>query len=172
MALPRQAGSTATAFKAIVYCPGYRFALISESGLGDGPPKVVAVQLDALGSVPLVGRVSGIPSPERLSIDVMYFAVWGHPFFGQTDGFVASFRVTSTPLKPDGSFATKVPDFAHDPVVAGYVGKEQGHLQLAAHDPRGSITYFLQPREGATRQFELPIANVYPGEMEFLAVAR
>lgn len=53
------AGQAANTLRAIVYCPGRRFVLISETPFGDGPVKTLPVNLEALGSVPIEGRVRG-----------------------------------------------------------------------------------------------------------------
>ena len=168
-----QAGRPADQLKAIIYCPGYRTVLLTESGFGNGPPRVVPIQLEPLGWIRLAGRVTdAVADSQPLAIEVTYLAVWSHPFFGIADGAVAPFVVASTELKPDGSFETMVPDFAHDPVVAGYAGNDKGFLQLVARDPQtGNIAYFLQASE-STSQMGLAIANAYPGELRFTRVVR
>ena len=168
-----QAGRPADKLKAIIYCPGYRTVLLTESGFDNGPPRVVPIQLEPLGWIRLAGRVTdAVADPQPLAIEVTYLAVWSHAFFGIADGAVASFVVASTALKPDGSFETMVPDFAHDPAVAGYAGDQRGFLQLLARDPQtGNIAYFLQASD-STSQVGLAIANAYPGELRFTRVVR
>ena len=168
-----QAGRPADKLRAIIYCPGYRAVLLTESGFDNGPPRVVPIQFEPLGWIRLAGRVTdAVAEAQPLVIEVTYLAVWGHPFFGIADGAVASFVVASTELKPDGSFETMVPDLARDPVVASYAGNEKGFLQLLARDPQtGNIAYFLQASD-STPQIGLPIANAYPGELQFLRVGR
>jgi len=168
-----QAGRPADKLRAIIYCPGYRTVLLTESGFDNGPPRVVPIELEPLGWIRLAGRVTdAVADPQPLAIEVTYLAVWSHPFFGIADGAVASFVVASTELKPDGSFETMVPDLAHDPAVAGYAGNEKGYLQLLARDPQtGNIAYFLQASD-STSQVGLAIANAYPGELRFTRVVR
>jgi hypothetical protein len=163
-----QAGQAARTLKAIVYCPGRRIALVSESGFGDGPPKILQVRLEPLGIVPVVGRVIGAGYPRPLRVEVMYVASWSHGFFGIVDGAVASFRVASTELKPDGSFAVTVPDLASDPVVASYRAADRGSLAFVAREPEtGNIAFFLHRKKGPSSRVDVPIARAYPGELEF-----
>ena len=168
-----QAGRPADKLRAIIYCPGYRTVLLTESRFDNGPPRVVPIELEPLGWIRLAGRVTdAVAAPQPLAIEVTYLAVWSHPFFGIADGAVASYVVASTELKPDGSFETMVPDLAHDPAVARYAGNERGFLQLLARDPQtGNIAYFLKARESPS-QIGLPIATVYPGELQFMRLAQ
>jgi len=162
-----QGGQPARTLKAIIYCPGRRFVLISESGFGNDQAKPVPVRFETLGSVPLAGRVTGA-ALSRLQVEVTYLATWGHSFFGIYDGAVASFRVGSAELKPDGSFSLLVPDFASDSVVARYSPSERGWFQLVAREPTtGNIAFFLRSNDKASALMGVPIATAYPGVLQF-----
>jgi hypothetical protein len=161
------AGQTARTLKAIVYCPGRRIVLISESGFGNGSAKTLPVNFETLGSVPLAGRVL-VADSRPLQVEVTYLAPWGHSFFGISDGAITSFRVASTQLRPDGSFSVLVPDLVSDPVVAGYGPDLRGWFQLVAREPEtGNIAFFLRSGDEASRPMGVPIAREYPGELQF-----
>jgi hypothetical protein len=172
-----QGGQPATTLKAIVYCPGRRFVLISESGFGNGPAKTVPIRLQALGSVLLAGRVQETRLPNlKLRVEVTYLAMWPHSFFGYWDGATPRFRVGSTELRADGSFSLHVPDFASDPVVTGHDAWQQGWLEFIAREPTtGNIAFYLRSVSSQLAGDGIDwirIAKAYPRELQFEVVRR
>ena len=161
-------GQAAKTLKAIVYCPGQRFLLISESGFGDGAPKILPLRFEPLGSVPLTGTVIGWKHPKPVRIEVTYLAFWSHSYFGIVDGAVASFRVASAELSSEGRFAATIPDFGQDPVVTAVAEGERGLLQFVAREPEsGNILFFLRQKDGQSSAGYVPIAEAYPSELQF-----
>lgn len=158
-----RAGQPAKTLKVIVYCPGQRFVLISESGFEKVPARTLPVNFTKLGTVPLAGRVLGAPSA-NLEVVVNYVASWSHTFFGIADGAVASFRVASTKLKPDGSFSVLVPDLTSDPVVAGHDADDRGWLEVVTRDPKSGKVFYSVRSKGSI--FGIPLASTYPAELE------
>jgi hypothetical protein len=131
----------ATTFRAIVYCPGYEFALL-------GTMDDATIALRPLPSLPLRGHVISLAHPEAYTIEAVYYTPWSHDFFGMLDGMVASFVVASAPLAADGSFALALPDLQRDPAAKG-----RGAFTLLI---RNTKTWNIAGRK------ELPIAAEYP----------
>jgi hypothetical protein len=149
--------------KAIIYCPGYRIVLLTESLLHGRHREVVSVYLEPLRKVPLSGRLIWVPHGPDLTIEAVYLAKWGHQFFGIIDGPVASFTVATSKVAVDGTFELDIPDLARDPVVMSFgQGDLRGVLRLRARETKtGNIPYVLESVEQPGR-FGLPVSEAYP----------
>jgi hypothetical protein len=164
----------AETFKAIIFCPGYRTVLLTESTLAARTGGTLSIELEPLSWVPLSGRVILGPAARPVSIEVGYLAYWSHEFFGIFDGAVQSFIVATASLGADGSFATKVPDLAHDPVVGSFaIRAGRGELRLVAREAgTGNIPYSLEAIHKAGEPVRLLIAAEYPRDLVLVSVAR
>ena len=83
---------------------------------------------------------------------------------------IASFRVASAPLRPDGTFSVQVPDLAADPVVSAHDEFERGWLQFVAREPEtGNIAFFLKVAGQTSSEGvpDLPIASSHPRDLQF-----
>lgn len=167
-------GQPATTLKAIIYCPGYRIRLLTESALPGRRIGTLSIELEPLGWIPLSGRLTAVPVPQRLTIEAGYLAGWGHQFFGITDGPVASFTVARSKVAADGTFALNVPDFARDPVVASFPeGPLRGSLRLIGREAEtGNTPYVLEEIQQAGQEIDLPVASKYPRDLWLVAVRR
>jgi hypothetical protein len=152
----------ASTLKIIVYCPGYGIELLNLPSLSDLSNMSSSVELKPLPTVHLSGKIVTPEGGARrdFKIEVIYFAYWGHEFFGIGDGIVTTFKLASADVKQDGSFSTAVPDFARDPAIASF--REKGVIQLRALDPKtGNFAYRLEDAENLGREAELEIATKY-----------
>lgn len=167
-------GQPATTLKAIIYCPGYRIALLRESALAGRRIGTLPIGLEPLGTIPLSGRLTSVPAPQRLTIEAVYFAYWGHRFFGITDGRVASFTVATSKVAADGAFALNVPDFARDPVVTSFPeGPLRGSLRLIGREAEsGNIPFVLEEIRQAGQEITFPVAPEYPRDLLLVAIRR
>lgn len=164
-------GQPARHLKAIIYRPGYGVRLI------DAPlpavPAAVRVELEPLPSTRLSGR---IVRPEggaakNFKLEIIYLALWGHEFFGITDGPVSAFRVAAAEVPGDGSFAITVPDFTRDPAVGALKGR--GMFRLVAREPKtGNEAYTLERAGEAGRAAMLEIGAEYGEGLLLYAKAR
>lgn len=167
-------GEPATTFKAMIYCPGYRFVLVNESEFESRGSHTVSINLKPLGLVPLSGQIVSAPIPPDLNIEAVYLAYWEHSFFRISDGPVAQFTVATSKVAPDGSFSFNIPDFAHDPVVASYPeGQMRGEIRLIPRESRtGNIPYFLEEIQSAQSDIHMWVAAEYPRELVLVGVPR
>ena len=156
-------GLQAGTFKAIIYCPGYRTVLLTESALAGRRVEAISVALEPLGWVPLSGRVTSVPTTKDLSVEAVYLPFWAQEFFGILDGPVPRFTVDTTKVAADGSFTLRVPDFAHDPVTTAVGdGKMRGEIHVVAREAQsGNTPYALEQIERAGQPVSLPIAAEY-----------
>lgn len=169
-------GQPANLLKAIVYCPGYRFVLLTESALESRRGGTISIELKLLGSIPLSGEVVLARPVRGLAIEARYSAYWGHEFFGITDGAVPTYTVATSMIAPDGTFTLNVPDFAQDPVVASFAPESRGSLRLDLRDPAtGNFPYgpsSLQSIEKRGQPVQVGIASQYPRPLQLVVVQR
>ncbi len=167
-------GQRAATVKVIIYCRGYGPVLLTESALADRRVGTLSIKLEPLKSVPLSGKVISTPVPRDLRIEAVYLAHWAHKFFGITDGAVASFMVDTTKVAADGSFALRVPDFAHDPVTTSFGdGLWRGEIRLIAREMASeNIPYQLEEVQQAGQPASLSIAAEYPQDLMLVGIPR
>jgi hypothetical protein len=167
-------GQQASTLKAIIYCRGYRPVLLTESALAERRVGTVSIGLEPMGWLPLSGRLIAVPAPTDLKIEAAYLAYWAHKFFGITDGEVPSFTVDTTKVAADGSFALRVPDFAHDPVATSFGdGLWRGEIRLVAREMgSGNIPYQLEEVQQAGQPVRLSIAAEYPRDLLLVGIPR
>ncbi len=167
-------GVQAATLKAMIYCPGYRIVLLTESALVGRRVGPISIAFEPLGWVPLSGRVTSVPSTKDVRVEAVYLAHWGHEFFGILDGPVQSFTVDTTKVAADGSFALRVPDFAHDPVTTSFGdGSIRGEIRVVAREAEtGNIPYSLEEIERAGQPVSLPIAAEYQRDLVLVGVPR
>jgi hypothetical protein len=152
----------ASTLKIIVYCPGYGIELLNLPSLSDLSDMSASVKLKPLPTVHLSGKImtpGGSPLKD-FKMEVIYFAYWGHEFFGIGDGIVTTFKLASANVSRDGSFSVAVPDFSRDPAIAPFM--EKGEIGLRARDPKtGNFAYRLESAERPGIDAEFEIATKY-----------
>jgi hypothetical protein len=160
----------ATSLRAILFCRGYRLALINIPSLEDVPNRW-SVNLVPLDNVPMKGRVamSGEYRPEELRLDVhfdMTLAIMG--YFESMKGIGGlGMRVATTTIAPDGTFMVEVPNFQKDPVMAkwGYPGRFNFGVRALRpyHDASSRrATARIAGRSRNGRDAGIPVAASYP----------
>jgi len=154
--------------KIIIYCPGYGFRLVTESGLAARRIGTLPIQLEPLGSVFLAGRISGLPASPRLTIEAGYFKDWECAFFNLIDCLQGSITVATSTIADDGTFTLNIPDFLRDPVVTSY--RDHGRLTFRVLGANRDLDLVDAQNQG--QRARLPIAPFYPGNLQLIAVPR
>jgi hypothetical protein len=149
--------------KAIVFCPGYGFALVDLPAVG-ASRTVVQIDLTPRSEVALRGTIA-FPDPAAtpgLRLRLRYVMYWAHGFFGITDGMVPFVALGTHPVNADGSFELLVPDVATDPALTDV--SYQGSFQLEVIDVRtGAPVYHLRTGlDHALPALHIPAGRRYP----------
>ena len=166
-------GRQAEALKAIVYCPGYRFVVLTESALGSRRLDTKSIELEPLDAIPLSGEIILARPVTGLTIEAGYFADWECEFFNHIDCLQAPIIVATSKVAEDGSFALRIPDFVRDPVVASYNGRSRGRLRLIVRETTtGNIAYAVEEVRSRGRWAEFPVASEYPQDVQLVVVPR
>lgn len=163
----------AKTLKAIVYCPGYDFATISEPSVVSSTHKA-SVTMKPLSMIHLSGQILAYKpvADKDPVVCIDYLAPWGMKFFGYADGAVPEFKVAVVPLLPDGSFSAEIPDFSRVPFDARS-GPEAPDLQIFVRSKKsGNIMLWLSPNTDATPGSELKIKGSYDNPTMFSARVR
>src|SRR5262245_8793300 len=152
----------ANTLKIIVYCPGYGIELLNLTSLSDLSDMSSSVELKPLPTVHLSGKIvtTDEDALRDFKMEVIYFAYWGHEFFGIADGIVTAIKLASADVKQDGSFSVALLDFSRDPAIAPFM--EKGVIGLRARDPKtGNFAYKLESAERPGIDAEFEIAAKY-----------
>ena len=161
---PTSGASAAPDVKIVIYVAGYRLAFVDVPSTALTQSATVA--LEPLGTVPLNGRIPTTLVTERTdrvvdvgfdasSIEEGYFSE-GEPDHGWR-GFHGSVPAAEAPVRPDGSFAANIPDFASDPAVARW----KGCLQFTI----GPTGQRLTTGDDSIGLFALGVTASYPTEV-------
>ena len=139
----------ARAVKVDIVAPGYSVVLIDIPSLADLQSRDVTIDLKPLPQVTITGRVASPDDrwPDSAVVGIGYAADWECQFYGALDCFEGIKPIAqSMPLAADGVFSVRVPDFAHDPGLAGF---SRGTFYFTIRDSRtGKVWYRLAPHFG------------------------
>jgi hypothetical protein len=165
-------GQPAESLKVIIYGPGFRVETLDFPHLAAVSERDVELQLKPLATVAFYGRVL---LPARLSsakvrVDVGHSPFWTCEFFELADCLVSSFKIASVELAEDGRFTVALPDFAHDPMVSSF--SRPGDFTFTVSGRRsGRLLFDLKPKGNSNGRGRIPVADDYPDEQIFIAVA-
>ncbi|HEY1173249.1 MAG TPA: hypothetical protein VGH19_17910 [Verrucomicrobiae bacterium] len=154
----------AQSLKAIIYCPGYGFALVNAPSLKTPAAGNATIDLSPQRTIPLAGKIVA-PAGKSLAglkLEVTYHALWGMEYFGYIDGMAPEFKVATADIAADGSFTLTLPDLANDATIKMFQLTEE-RLKLALRDPKtGNFPYALAVPESLGWKDEFKIASSYP----------
>ena len=166
-------GQPATTFEAIVYVPGHRFVVLNRLPLDSRGGLTRSIELQPLGSVRLSGEIILARPVKGLSLEAGYMPTWECDVFQLIDCLQTWIPVARTVVTEDGRFALDVPDFARDPTVVSYTGRQRGHLRLfLLETSTGNIPYDVEDVRARDRAAELPVASEYPQDLQLVVVPR
>ena len=113
-------GAAAEHLKTVLYCAGYQLQTMTFDSLPPSAGRNVQVNLQPLGTVPFLGLVQGLTpqNGEALYVDVDYTPSWVCEFFRLLDCGLATSRIASVKLEPDGRFTAALPDFVRDAAIS------------------------------------------------------
>jgi hypothetical protein len=114
-------GKPARSLQAVVWCPGYAVALITEPDLHKSSG-AVDVALEPLRDIEIVAKVMPTPDGRNLAgleVRVHYSALWVCGFFNWWDcGGPPGWDVARPRIGADGALRFSVPDFAADSAIS------------------------------------------------------
>ena len=166
-------GQPATTFETIVYVPGHRFVVLPRLPLDSRGGLTRSIELQPLGSVRLSGEIILARPVKGLSIEAGYMPTWECHVLQLIDCLQTWMPVARAVVAEDGRFTLDVPDFARDPTVASYTGRQRGHFRLFLHETStGNIPYDVEDVRARDRTAELPVASQYPQDLQLVVVPR
>jgi hypothetical protein len=157
-------GRAAENIKIIAYLPGCEIATLDLTF--SGMPVERWLDCYPLGSVSFRGQV--LPGSktrgQNREIEVSYFAMWSHRFFGMVDGPVTTIRLGTVRPDRDGKFEIALPDLYKQSSLG------DGAIQFILRDVKTrSIIAFLRPAEATRNSLNwLSVRASYP-MVQFIA---